>query len=135
MEGRNNLPRLLHNRQSKVNITFDLDSCQPSCVKGCAVKDEFAQRCSMTPDLVRRLGLFQELHGHTGCVNCIQVFVIFFIFQLFWNISLHFLPILEYFPSLFTYFGMLLSLTVLSTSSEGQNVACCHTQNSGMHYK
>jgi len=26
----------------------------------------------MTPDLVRRLGLFQELHGHTGCVNCIQ---------------------------------------------------------------
>lgn len=26
----------------------------------------------MTPDLVRRLGLFQELSGHTGCVNCIQ---------------------------------------------------------------
>jgi len=26
----------------------------------------------MTGDLVRRLGLFQELEGHTGCVNCIQ---------------------------------------------------------------
>ena len=55
----------------------------------------------MTPDLVRRLGLFQELHGHTGCVNCIQVFVIFFIF--------FYLHIFEY-PSLFTYFGMLMLL-------------------------
>ena len=100
MEGRNNLPRLLHNRQSKVNIiAFDLDSCQPSCVKGCAVKDEFAQRCSMTPDLVRRLGLFQELHGHTGCVNCIQVFVIFYHFEIV--------------STLFIYFGIILINAVL----------------------
>ena len=50
-----------------------LNSCQPSFIKGCAVKDVFALQCSMTPDLVRRLGLVQELSGHTGCVNCIQV--------------------------------------------------------------
>ena len=42
-------------------------------MQGYAVKDGFSQQCSMTPDLVKRLGLFQELEGHTGCVNCIQV--------------------------------------------------------------
>ena len=81
MEGHDNLPRLLHKRQSKVNkIVLNLISRQQCCVQGCAVKDGFAQQCSMTPDLVRRLGLFQELHGHTGCVNCIQVRVILYHF-------------------------------------------------------
>ena len=78
MEGHDSLPRLLHKRQSKVDmIVLILNTCNLCLVKGCAVKDGFAHRCSMTPDLVRRLGLFQELHGHTGCVNCIQVGVIF----------------------------------------------------------
>ena len=27
----------------------------------------------MTSDFVRRLGLYTELEGHNGCVNCIQV--------------------------------------------------------------
>ena len=34
--------------------------------------EEFAGCCSMTPDLVLRLGLVKELEGHTACVNCIQ---------------------------------------------------------------
>eukprot|EP00090_Calanus_glacialis_P039156 TRINITY_DN6817_c0_g1_i1.p1 TRINITY_DN6817_c0_g1~~TRINITY_DN6817_c0_g1_i1.p1 ORF type:complete len:702 (-),score=218.04 TRINITY_DN6817_c0_g1_i1:138-2243(-) len=50
------LPEWLHNRQTK----------------GTEVSEDFAGCCSMTPDLVRRLGLVKELEGHTGCVNCIQ---------------------------------------------------------------
>ena len=36
------------------------------------MSQEFAGSCSMTHDLVRRLGLVRELEGHGGCVNCIQ---------------------------------------------------------------
>jgi len=50
------LPEWLHTRQSK----------------GTDVSEEFAGTCSMTSDLVTRLGLVRELEGHTGCVNCIQ---------------------------------------------------------------
>jgi len=50
------LPEWLHTRQTK----------------GTEVAEEFAGCCSMTPDLVLRLGLVKELEGHTGCVNCIQ---------------------------------------------------------------
>jgi len=50
------LPEWLHRRQTK----------------GTDVSEDFAGCCSMTPDLVKRLGLVKELEGHTGCVNCIQ---------------------------------------------------------------
>eukprot|EP00092_Neocalanus_flemingeri_P014221 GFUD01015341.1.p1 GENE.GFUD01015341.1~~GFUD01015341.1.p1 ORF type:complete len:697 (-),score=185.79 GFUD01015341.1:222-2312(-) len=50
------LPEWLHTRQTK----------------GTDVSDDFAGSCSMTHDLVRRLGLVRELEGHAGCVNCIQ---------------------------------------------------------------
>jgi len=50
------LPEWLHTRQTK----------------GTNVSQEFAGSCSMTHDLVRRLGLVRELEGHGGCVNCIQ---------------------------------------------------------------
>jgi len=50
------LPGWLHNRQSKGNL----------------VAEEFAGWCSMTPNLIDRLGLVKELEGHAGCVNCIQ---------------------------------------------------------------
>ena len=51
------LPQWLHLRQSQ----------------GHQVAESFSQHCCMTPDLVSRLGLYTELDGHSGCVNCIQV--------------------------------------------------------------
>jgi len=50
------LPEWLHTRQTK----------------GADVSEYFAGCCSMSQDLVQRLGLVKELEGHTGCVNCIQ---------------------------------------------------------------
>jgi len=55
-DSRKALPEWLHTRQTK----------------GSDVSEQFASCCSMSTDLVRRLGLVKELEGHSGCVNCIQ---------------------------------------------------------------
>ena len=69
------LPHLVHQRQCKVDKISFYEGIYFifSILKGPAVSGSFTGQCCMTGDLVRRLGLFQELEGHTGCVNCIQV--------------------------------------------------------------
>ena len=69
------LPHLVHQRQCKVDKISFYEGIYFifSILKGPAVSGSFTGKCCMTGDLVRRLGLFQELEGHTVCVNCIQV--------------------------------------------------------------
>ena len=69
-----NLPHLLHLRQSKVGTkTYFLFDFNIEIIQGAAVSESFTRECSMTSEFVRRLGLYTELEGHNGCVNCIQV--------------------------------------------------------------
>lgn len=36
------------------------------------VDRQFPQRLMVTRSLIDRLGLEKELHGHAGCVNCLE---------------------------------------------------------------
>ena len=54
--GEHNLAHLLRGRETE----------SPS------VSTSFRRHCHVTTGMIKRLGLKKELHGHTGCVNCLE---------------------------------------------------------------